>query len=187
MRIALAACLVFVAVWFVALRPKPVDESVDGPLPTAAEPARSESTPAADKAAADKAQADKAETPKAADEAAEKKAAPARKVTDPEAVVADVQAGRTVVLLFSSAKGTTDDRAVRDAVAGTDRHDGKVRVHTARISQLPQYEAITRSVPVTTSPTVLVINGQKQATTITGLTTTREIDKQVDAALAGQP
>ena len=39
---------------------------------------------------------------------------------------------------------------------------GKVKFHTARMSNLPQYEAITKSVPVATSPTLLVIDDGKR-------------------------
>jgi len=177
MRIALAASLVFAALWFVALRPKPVDSAVDGPLPTSPEPT-----------AKAKAKA-KAETSTPAKAAAKPKAAKPKpapvKVSGPAAVLADIKAGRPVVLLFSSLNVKTDDSAVRKALAKADRHGGTVKFHTARMSNLPKYEAITKSVPVTTSPTLLVIN-KGQARSITGLTTTREIDTAVDAALAAK-
>ena len=184
MRIALAASLVFAALWFVALRPKAVEENVDGPLPTvSAEKVESDGAAKA-KPEADAAKAPTAAAPEAAKAAETKKAAPKpAKSTGPQAVLADVKAGRTVVLLFSALNVSTDDRYVRRAVAAIDRHDGKVRVHQARIGNLPKYEAITKSVPVTTSPTVLVINRDKQAQAITGLTTTRELDQAVRVAL----
>ena len=189
MRIALAASLVFAALWFVALRPKPVESAVDGPLPTAAEPAGKATSKAADKAAgkSTSAKAGKADAAPAQPKAAKAEPKPPKpaavKATGPQAVLADIKAGRPVVLLFSSLNVRSDDSAVRKALAKADSHGGKVKFHRARMSNLPQYEAITKSVPITTSPTLLVINrGQAQA--ITGLTTTREIDTAVDAALA---
>jgi hypothetical protein len=184
MRIALAASLVFAALWFVALRPKPVSD-VDSPLPTVSADAVDEGSSGAEADAAKakvKADAAKADTPKAATPA-KKKVVVKVPVSGPQAAVADIKAGRTVVLLFSSLNVKTDDREVRQAVAAIERHDGEVRVYRTRMSSLPKYEAITKSIPVTTSPTVFVINKAKQAQVITGLTTTREIDQAVRTAL----
>lgn len=178
MRIALAAALAFAALWFVALRPKPVD--VDGPLPVAQEAVKeaNASTPA-------KADVAKGE-PKASEPAAQKAEPQAKKATKngPEAVLADIKAGRTTVLLFyHPSAASTDDRAVRAAVKDIDRHGGKVRVHTATIGQIGKYEAITKTATIQSTPTVLVIDRKAQVRSIQGLTVTREIDALVDRAL----
>jgi hypothetical protein len=181
MRIALAASLVFAALWFVALKPKPVADPMDGPLPTVAQPAESA-----------KAGTAKASTPRAAREPKAKAAAPkatreAKPVAAPkgaDAVLADIHARRPVVLLFwDPSSSSSDDRATRRAVSDIDRHGGKVRVHLADLRELSAYEAITKGAPVQASPTVLVIDRNAQATAITGLTVTREIDALVDRAL----
>jgi hypothetical protein len=188
MRIALAASLAFAALWFVALRPKPVD--VDGPLPSAA-PAEQRSAPAkkaetstpakADKVAKSEPKADTARATKAEPKTVAK---PAVKLTGSKAVMADVEAGRTVVLLFyHPSPDSTDDVAVRQAVKGVDRHAGKVRVHTASLGKLGQYEAITKAAKITSTPTVLVIDRKAQVRAIEGLTVTREIDAVVGRAL----
>jgi hypothetical protein len=188
MRIALAASLAFAALWFVALRPKPI-EDVDAPVPVA-QPAKSEGVTGAAKTAEKAAKTDATPTSKA--DAARADAKPAAKAktavrtakSGPKAVVADVKAGRTVVLLFWDPKGaSTDDRAVRRAVAKVDRHSGAVKVHVADVDQLQGYDAITNSAPVQETPTVLVIDRKARAHTIAGLTVTREIDALVDRAL----
>lgn len=194
MRIALAAALVFAALWFVALRPKPI-EDVDGPLPSAPAPTAQE---AAKKSVADASakagstpKADAAQAAKPADAAPKAKKAQAKKAaapkSGPQAVLADVKAGKTVVLLFWDPKvSSPDDRAVRRAVSDVDRHDGAVKVHVATLDDLKGYEPITKSAPVLQTPTVLVIDRKAQAHAITGLTVTREIDALVDSALKVQ-
>ena len=178
MRIALGAALVFAALWFVALRPKPI-EAVDGPLPTVAETKAPEST----KPAKAKAEAEAPAKPKpAAAKPAVKQRAP--KLTGAKAVLADIKANRTVVLLFWDPKAaSSDDRAVRRAVSDVDRHGGSVKVHVASLDALKGYETITKAAPVTQTPTVLVIDRKAQARAIDGLTVTREIDALVDRAL----
>lgn len=185
MRIALAASLAFAALWFVALKPKPVDV-VDGPLPSAApaEPAKKaeKSTPKADKVVKSEPKAAAKPEPKTAEPVAKPAAAP--KLTGSKAVIADVKAGRTVVLLFyHPSADSADDQAVRREVKGVDRHDGKVRVYSATLGKLGQYEAITKTAKITSTPTVLVIDRKAQVRAIEGLTVTREIDAVVDRAL----
>ena len=188
MRIALAASLAFAALWFVALKPKPVD--VDGPLPSAA-PVERKAEPAKKAEASTPAKADKVakSEPTAAAKAepavkAEPAARTAPKLTGSKAVMADVEAGRTVVLLFyHPSLDSADDVAVRQAVQAVDRRGGKVRVHTASLGKLGQYEAITKAAKITSTPTVLVIDTKAQARKLEGLTVTREIDAAVGRAL----
>lgn len=179
MRIALAASLVFAALWFVALRPKPVN--VDGPLPSTPVESASKPKPGVAKVE-DKAAAPKAEVAKAEPTPVAKKVTP--KLSGSKAVLADMKAGKTVVLLFyHPSKESTDDQAVREAVKGVDRRDGKVAVHTATLGKLGQYEAITKVAAIESTPTVLVIDRKAQAHVLQGLTVTREIDAVVDSAL----
>ena len=226
MRIALAAVLAFAALWFVALRPKPVAEVATEPTPvqpatktaitgrpaqakdavnklnatSAKREAAAGSTAAPAKAKpAQPAKADATPTPKAkavakteaaapakAKAAAPAKAAPAKAkapaapkaAKGAEAVIADVKAGRTVVLLFWDGK-SSEDQAVRRAVQRVDRRGGKVRVHVANLKQISRYGAITSGVPVTSSPTVVVIGKGGKAQIIRGLTVTGEIDDTV--------
>ena len=219
MRIALAAVLCFAALWFVALRPKPVEDVATDPVPAApkstsvterpaqakkaveklngtsakreaakveAKAAPAEATvqaakPAAAKAAPAPAAKERTTKPAVTKPAATKPAAP-KAAAGADAVVADIKAGRTVVLLFWDGK-SSEDKAVRRAVAKVDRHDGKVRVHVAQLRQISRYGAITQGVPVTSSPTVVVIGKNGKADVIRGLTVTAEIDDTVSRVL----
>lgn len=189
MRIALGAVLVFAALWFVALKPKPVEEVAADPAPAAqsATPAAESSTPAAAEPAPEPEAAKPAEPAKSEPAAESTKTASkpkpkAKAKTGADKVLADLDAGRTVVLLVWDGK-SADDRSVRRAVARVDRHAGKVRTHVASLKQLSRYEAITKGVPITGSPTVLVIDAERQARVISGLTVKGEIDDAVDRAL----
>jgi pyruvate/2-oxoglutarate dehydrogenase complex dihydrolipoamide acyltransferase (E2) component len=206
MRIALAATLAFVALWLVALRPKPVEDVAPAPVP-AAEPnstslterpaqaaeavGNANAASAGHEAAANGAPASAAPATQAPAPAAAADKAPAAKPaktssarTDrgADAVLRDLDAGRTVVLLFWDRRAP-DDRSARHAVARVDRRGGKVGVHVAPIRDLGRYGRITQSVPVTQSPTVLVIGRDKKAETITGLTVAEEIDDKVRTVL----
>ncbi len=105
---------------------------------------------------------------------------------DPSApLLADLDRGRTLVLLFWNKKGS-DDRAVRSALKGVGHHHGKVVVKAIPASQVGDYEAITRGAQVLQSPTILVIGKDKKAHPIVGFTYTGEIDQLVGDVLAGR-
>lgn len=97
-------------------------------------------------------------------------------------VLADLDAKKVVVLLFWDRR-TADDREAYRAVESADRRGGKVSVRAAPIQQLEAYDAVTQGVPVVASPSVLVIDRQKRATVITGLTVKTEIDALTRRAL----
>ena len=97
-------------------------------------------------------------------------------------VLADLEAKKVVVLLFWD-KRNADDREVFRSVESADRRDGKVSVRAAPIQQLDAYDAVTKGVPVVGSPSVMIIDRQKRATVITGLTVKTEIDAVVRRAL----
>ena len=171
-RIALVVVLSFAAIWMVALRPKPVE---DAPMP--APPVAKQAEPVA--------KATPAETP-----AKVEKADPAPVAKKPgttpvqrrvNAVLADLDDRKVVVLLVWDRNGT-DDQEVRRAVSGVDRRGGTVAVHTAALSDLAGYEPITAGVPIVGTPTVLVIDRNRKALPISGLTVTREIDQKVTKA-----
>ncbi len=210
MRIALLAVLAFAGLWFVALRPKPPESAPPPPAPSAASgitsaPGKATSAVGeANAATAARTGASSAATPAAAAAKTGAKATPATAKAKPAAsaadpvkdgepkqsralkrVLGDLDAKRTVVLLFWDGK-TAVDREVRRAVAGADRHDGRVKVHVQRLSKLGAFEPITRGVPVVSSPTVLVIGRDRKARSVAGLTTRNEVDELVDRAIAGK-
>ena len=57
-------------------------------------------------------------------------------------------------------------------------------MHAARITRVGRYLAITGGVRVNTSPTVLVIGPNQKARTITGFTSTRELDAVVGGVVS---
>jgi hypothetical protein len=90
---------------------------------------------------------------------------------------------RAVVLLFWNRKGS-EDRAVRRAVAATNRRKGDVVVKVAPVKDVARYGAITRGAQVLQSPTVLVLAPGRKARAIVGFTTKGEIDQAAGDALA---
>lgn len=93
-------------------------------------------------------------------------------------LLAAVDAGKVVVVLFWD-KNASDDRATRRAVRAIDLHGGKVVASAVPIAEVGRYEAITRGVQVLESPTVLVIGAGGKARAITGYTQAKEIDQAV--------
>jgi hypothetical protein len=93
-------------------------------------------------------------------------------------LLAAVDAGKVVVVLFWNDKAS-DDRATRRAVRSIDLHGGKVVASVVPIGEVGRYEAITRGVQVLESPTVLVIGAGGKARAITGYTQAKEIDQAV--------
>jgi hypothetical protein len=98
-------------------------------------------------------------------------------------VLADIDAKKVVVLLFWDRR-SSDDREVYRAVESSERHGGKVSVRAAPIQNLGDYDAITKGLPIASSPSVVVLDRQKRATVISGLTVKAEVDATVKRALA---
>jgi hypothetical protein len=203
-RILLVVFVVFAAVWFVALRPKPVADvapattsapGVTG-LSTATDKAKSAvaaaNAAAAAKEAAANAVGGSSTTTKPSATTA-KPVTPAGKPVKPAApglaadaapddpsrpLLASVDAGKVVVVLFWN-KNASDDRATRQGLRKVDLHHGKVVVSAIPLAEVGRYEAITRGAQVLESPTVLVIGAGGKARAITGYTQANEIDQAV--------
>jgi hypothetical protein len=94
------------------------------------------------------------------------------------ALLASVDAGKVVVVLFWN-KNASDDRATRRALRSIDLHRGKVVASAVPLDDVGRYEAITRGAQVLESPTVLVIGAGGKARAITGYTQAKEIDQAV--------
>jgi hypothetical protein len=93
-------------------------------------------------------------------------------------ILRDLDAGRVVVALFFNAHGSDDNAALR-AVRATDRHHGRVIVHSIPIDDVGDYNALTSGVQVLQAPTILVIGPDHKARTIVGYTEVKEIDQTV--------
>jgi hypothetical protein len=203
-RIAIVAMLAVCALWFTVLKPK--DPAAEAPAPAAPGATGLSSDVDAAKGAAAASDAANAKVQKATGGAAAtttpaasakhatktgphaavagKSAAKGAATADPTAsLLSALDAKKAVVMLFYNRAGI-DDRAVRKAVAATDRHHGKVVVEAVPVGQVGRYEAITRGAQILESPTVLVIAPDRKARAIVGFTTTGEVDQAVGDALA---
>jgi hypothetical protein len=207
-RILLVVFLVFAVLWFVVLRPKPVGDAAPAATPAPGVTGLSNATDKAQgavdasnaSAARNEAAANavggsstttkpSATTAKPAAPSAAKPAKPAKPAApgladdaapnDPSRpLLASVDAGKVVVLLFWN-KNASDDRATRRGLRSVDLHHGKVVASAVPVADVGRYDAITRGAQVLESPTVLVIGAGGKARAITGYTQAKEIDQAV--------
>ncbi len=205
--IALAATVALMAVWLVALRPKPVAIQNTPLSSTRVIPQANQAAAVSDAANANvqaaAAAADGSAAPAAQPAAAQAPTAPAAtppagtlpakarnlETTADKSGNAQVERalarGKIVVLLFWN-PAAADDIATRGALRGLDRRGGKVVVRVIPIANVASYTSVTRGVKIAGSPTTVII-GRKGATrVIAGLTEPRELSQAVGDALAGR-
>jgi type II secretory pathway component HofQ len=201
--ILMASTVALLALWVVALRPKPVPVQ-DTPLAATREISKAQQAVAKSAAANAKLQAasgGSAAGAAAPAQAAAKPAAAAPKsvasAAKPAAatrtagqrrdaaVVRDLKRGKIVVLLFWN-PAAADDVAARGALRELDLHGGKVVVRVVPISRVAQYASVTSGVKITQSPTTLVIGREGHARASVGLTDPHEISQTVGDARAGR-
>lgn len=89
---------------------------------------------------------------------------------------------KVVVLLFWSPK-SAEDKAVRKALNGIDRHKNKVLAHAAHVKRIAAYGQITRGADVEQSPTVVIIDRNRKVETLVGYVDRVTIDQAVTDAL----
>ena len=201
MLIALAATVALLAVWLVALRPKPVAVEKTPLGPTKAIPAAKKASAASDAANAKLQAAAKAGDASPAAPAAAAKPATSNAVAQSAAkagspaevrsgetrrervVLREIRQGKVVVMLFWSAAGA-DDVATRGAIRTLDRRNGKVKVHVIPIGRVGDYGTVTRGITIAQSPTTLIIGRDGRARTIVGLTEPEELRQAVTDAVA---
>lgn len=90
---------------------------------------------------------------------------------------------KVLAILFYNPAGA-DDRAVKQELALVPTHHKLVVKVAVPISELARYQVVTTQVPVSQSPTLVLIDRTKQATTIVGYASSYEIAQRVDDALA---
>jgi len=201
MLIALAATVALLAVWLVALRPKPVAVEKTPLGPTKAIPAAKKASAASDAANAKLQAAAKAGDASPAAPAAAAKPATSNAVAQSAAkagspaevrsgetrrervVLREIRQGKVVVMLFWSAAGA-DDVATRGAIRSVNRRNGKVKVHVIPIGRVGDYGTVTRGITIAQSPTTLIIGRDGRARTIVGLTEPEELRQAVADAVA---
>jgi hypothetical protein len=97
-----------------------------------------------------------------------------------------VRAGKVVAVLFYNG-AAADDRAMKSELASIPTHKGQVAKLAVPVSQLTQFSMITTQIPVDSSPTLVVIDRTRQATTLIGFADGVEIAQRIDDALAARP
>ena len=100
----------------------------------------------------------------------------------PVAVTRALKNGKVLALLFYN-PAATDDRAIKQELAAVPTHSGKVLKLAVPVSRLAQYGVVTDQVPVQVSPTLVLIDKARQASTIVGFADRFELTQRVTAAL----
>ncbi len=122
---------------------------------------------------------------KPAKSTAEAKVAPAKTVSAAQQVsliTSAIVAHKVVAVLFYN-PAAADDVAMEHELSSVPTHGGSVVKLAVPVSELTNFAVITQQIPVVTAPTLVLINGSRQATTITGFADTLEISQRVDDAL----
>ncbi len=94
-----------------------------------------------------------------------------------------LHAHKVLALLFYN-PAATDDRAVKAELKLVPTHRGAVVTEAIPLAELSRYTTITAQVQVNQSPTLVVIDRGRGASTIVGYTTDFEISQRIDDALA---
>jgi hypothetical protein len=99
-----------------------------------------------------------------------------------QAVEAELAKGKIVLILFWNPKGA-DDQVVHKAVDQL-QHNGRlgIAVHQASASEVASFGTVTKGVQVYGTPTLLVINKQGKALTLTGLQEAFTIEQAIQEA-----
>jgi Cu/Zn superoxide dismutase len=100
----------------------------------------------------------------------------------PGAVTSALEKKKVLALLFYN-PAATDDRAIKQELASVPTHAGKVVKMSVPVSRLAQYSLVTNQVPVQVSPTLVLIDKSRQASTIVGFADRFEIAQRVADAL----
>lgn len=100
----------------------------------------------------------------------------------PAAVTRALEARKVLALLFYN-PAATDDKAVRQELAAVPAHGGKVLKLAVPVKQLAHYGMVTNQVPVEVSPTLVLIDKARQASTIVGFADRYEIAQRIADAL----
>jgi hypothetical protein len=97
-------------------------------------------------------------------------------------VTAALDKRRVVALLFYN-PAATDDRAVKRELAAVPTYHRRAVSLAVPISELARYPVVTTQVPVNESPTLVLIDARRQASTIVGFADRFEIAQRVQDAL----
>jgi hypothetical protein len=98
-------------------------------------------------------------------------------------VSAALRRHQVLAMLFYNPAGA-DDRLVKQELARIDTHRGAVVKLAIPLRELASYSIITQQVPVTESPTLVIIDRAQGATQLVGFSSSFEIAQRIDDALA---
>jgi hypothetical protein len=94
-------------------------------------------------------------------------------------VEAQLQAGKTVLILFWNPRGAEDVAVHGELPVLQHKLGGKVAVHYASANQVGEYGTVTHAIQVNQTPTLLIINHKGQTTVMTGLTDAFAIEQAI--------
>ncbi len=92
--------------------------------------------------------------------------------------------GKVVLLMFWNPK-SSDDQSVRGQLHDVSRRNGRVAVHLALPFEVGQFGGYTQGIQILQTPTILVVGGKGQTTTLTGLNDARTIQQAIGDAVRG--
>jgi hypothetical protein len=107
-------------------------------------------------------------------------ATPAQRLSTVEQAL---RTNKVLALLFYN-RAAADDRAVKQELASVPTRKTHVVKLAVPLTELAQYTVVTNQVPVSASPTLVLIDRTQHATTIVGFADRFEIAHRVDDALA---
>jgi hypothetical protein len=110
-------------------------------------------------------------------------AAPATPTQRVNSVAHALRTNKVIALLFYNG-AAADDRAVRKEFGSVPTRKAHVVKLAVPLSELARYTVVTNQVPVSSSPTLVLVDRRQHATTIVGFADRFEIAQRVDDALA---
>ena len=96
-----------------------------------------------------------------------------------------IESRKVVAVLFYNTSAA-DDQAMAKELGTVSTHGGHVVRLAVPVSELTNFSIITQQIPVVTAPTLVLIDANRQATTLTGFADTDEISQRIDDALAAK-
>jgi hypothetical protein len=100
-------------------------------------------------------------------------------------VTSAIESRKVVAVLFYN-PSAADDQAMAKELGTVSTHGGQVVRLPVPVSELTNFSIITQQIPVVTAPTLVLIDADRQATTLTGFADTDEISQRIDDALAAK-
>ena len=100
-------------------------------------------------------------------------------------ITSAIESHKVVAVLFYNT-AAADDQAMAKELGTVSTHGGKVVRLAVPVSELTNFSIITQQIPVVTAPTLVLIDADRQATTLTGFADTDEISQRIDDALAAK-